>query len=54
MMFSDWNLLCSLDIALPRVHAAFIKREMLIRSQEKTILRYWVPLGRFRISNLGH
>jgi hypothetical protein len=43
MMFSDWNLLWSLDIALPRVHAAFIKLEMLIRSEEKTILRYWVP-----------
>jgi hypothetical protein len=43
MMFSDWNLLWSSDIALPRVHAAFIKLEMLIRSEEKTILRYWVP-----------
>jgi hypothetical protein len=55
MMFSDWNLLWSLDIALPRVHAAFIKREMLIRSEEKTILRYWVPspikLGRFQFRN---
>jgi hypothetical protein len=43
MMFSDWNLLWSLDIALPRVHVAFIKREMLIRSEEKTILRYRAP-----------
>jgi hypothetical protein len=41
MTFSRWNLIRALSIALPFIRSAFITQEMLVRSEEKSILRFW-------------
>src|ERR1700736_474344 len=45
MSLSDWNLVCLPNIALLRaiVSSAYVKQNMGIRSEEKSILTYLVP-----------